>query len=78
MNRPDPPPENTPRRGQRTDTRVVLAIGGMVLFTPPLMGLMDRETTLLGVPLLLVYVFTAWIAGIGLTAWAARRDSGTH
>lgn len=78
MNRPESAQEEPPRRGQRTDMRVVLSIGGLVLFTPPLLSLMDRETTLFGVPLLLVYVFTAWIAGIGLTAWAAHRGSGEN
>lgn len=71
------PPDPAPRRSSgRTDRRTVLAIGGPILFTPPALALATREVTLWGVPSLVVYVFSAWLLGIVLTALTARPRHG--
>jgi hypothetical protein len=61
------------RPAGRNDARAVLALGGPVLFTPPALALADRESTVLGVPSLAVYVFAAWLLGIVLTVLVGRR-----
>lgn len=70
---PDPPEPAPPAGTERTDVRVVVALAGPILFTPPMLALADRDGTVLGIPPLLVYVFTSWLVGIVLTALAARR-----
>lgn len=72
--RPTPPP--APRRPERADGRIAVALLGPVLFAPPVLALFAREARLFGVPSLVVYVFAAWLLGILLTALAARRRGG--
>lgn len=64
-----------PRRSARADFRVAVAVAGPVLFTPPVLALANREGAIFGIPPLLIFVFLAWLAGIVLTAFAAR-DGG--
>lgn len=45
---------------------------GFALLTPPLLPLFGQPVTLLGVPLLLVYVFGVWLALILAGYFAAR------
>ena len=61
-----------PRAAGLGDVRGALAIGGAALFTPPVLFLADRESTVLGVPILVVYVFGAWLTGIVFTFLSAR------
>lgn len=42
---------------------------GCLLLNAPLLGIFDRPVNVLGLPLLYVYVFSVWIALIGLIAW---------
>lgn len=65
------PPRRVPVGG---DARAILSAAGPLFFLPPVMALADRELTILGVPLLAVYVFAVWLAGIVLIALSARRD----
>lgn len=64
------------RRGERLVGLFLLAL---LLFSPMLLGLFARPTTVLGLPPLLVYVFAAWAVVIVLLARIARgadRDDG--
>jgi hypothetical protein len=45
----------------------------MVLLNPPLLMLFGDGDTVLGLPLLYVYVFAAWLLIIGAVAWIAER-----
>lgn len=61
---------------RRRDKLVVLTLTGFVLFNPPLLGLFGQgEQTVLGWPLLYVYVFTVWAALIAAVAWTVERRS---
>lgn len=42
---------------------------GCLLLNAPLLGIFDRPVSVLGLPLLYVYVFSVWIGLIGLIAW---------
>jgi hypothetical protein len=44
-----------------------------VLFNYPLLALFSTNGTVLGIPLLYVYIFTAWISIIGLVALVVER-----
>ena len=58
------------QRGQRL---VALFFLGYLLFNYPLLYLFSRENTLWGVPILYIYIFTAWAALIGLMALVIER-----
>jgi hypothetical protein len=62
-----------PVHGQRL---VTLFFAGWVLFSFPLMTAFDRDATLFGVPLLIIWLFGAWLALIATTAWMVRRTGG--
>ncbi|UOM33348.1 hypothetical protein [Acuticoccus sp. I52.16.1] len=66
-----PPPRAT-RSGARADARTVVALAGPVLFTPAALLLADRPMRVFDVPAILVYVFSVWLVGIGLT-WLLSR-----
>ena len=46
---------------------------GCLAFGYPLLALFNVPTTVIGVPALYLYVFSAWAALILLIAWAVRR-----
>ena len=52
---------------------VALFLAGALLFNYPLLALFDRATTVLGVPLLYVYIFCAWALLIALLALVVER-----
>jgi hypothetical protein len=56
--------------------RAALALGGPVLFTPPVLALADRDAAVLGIPTVVLYVLGAWLAGIVLTFLASRGSGG--
>jgi len=61
---------------RRSDRLVGLFVFGLALFNPPLMLLFASGTSVLGVPLLFVYLFVAWaavIAAIAIVAEGGRR-----
>ncbi len=63
---------SSPNRRLR-DAAVALPAAGLLLFMPPYVLVFDQPATLFGVPLLLVYIFAAWMIGLILTAVVARR-----
>ena len=52
-----------------------LTIFGAMLILPPLVLLFNIEARFLGVPVEVLYLFAAWLALIGATAWFSRRLS---
>ena len=48
---------------------------GLLVFNPPLLSIFSVETTLFGLPLLYLYLFSAWIVLIGLLALNAERGA---
>jgi hypothetical protein len=47
---------------------------GVVLFNFPLLALFDRAVTVLGIPVLYVYIFCAWALLIALLALVIERS----
>ncbi len=56
--------------GQRL---VALAIVGVLLFNYPILALFDQDRTVLGIPMLYLYLFLAWAALIWLMAFLIER-----
>lgn len=64
--------------GRRIGERSVgLFILGVVAFSPPFLLIFNVKETLLGVPLLYIYLFTTWAVLIGLTCLIAERTNPT-
>lgn len=62
------------QRGLLTGERLVAVfLCGCALFNYPLLSLFDRRVDLFGIPLIYVYVFTAWAGLIALMAWFTER-----
>jgi hypothetical protein len=59
--------------GQRL---IALFLLGCLLLNFPLLYLFERNLAIEGVPLLFIYVFTAWAALIALLALAVERGGG--
>lgn len=50
--------------------RLAVLLGvGWVLLTPPILGLFAQPSAVFGIPVLVVYVFGAWLALIACIAW---------
>jgi len=60
------------RRNRTVDRSVALFVLGAILFLPPLLLVFNRPDRIAGVPVLYVYVFTAWCVLIALAAAIAR------
>lgn len=56
----------------RSARMVAVAALALLLFDFPLLALFDVDVRVLGVPLLWVYLFVAWVAVIAVVAWVAR------
>ncbi len=52
---------------------LVAAMIGLLLVTYPIVNVPNQPVLVLGVPLLYLYLFALWLAGIGL-AWLLSRD----
>nr|WP_231379630.1 hypothetical protein [Polaromonas sp. CG_9.11] len=52
--------------------------GGWLLFNFPLLGLWDRDATLLGVPLFPAALFILWALLIAVLAWQMERPGQTQ
>lgn len=63
---------NFDSKGQRL---VALCMVGLLLFNFPVLALFNVSGTLLGVPVLYAFIFSAWAALIGLMAFVADSDS---
>ena len=57
-------------KGQRL---TALFLVGCLLFNYPLLSLFSREGLIWGIPILYIYLFTAWAALIGLMALVIER-----
>ena len=55
------------------DGILVLTLFGALGFLPPILPFFDRPISLFGVPLIVVYVFGAWLALIALALWLSYR-----
>ncbi|MCG8455001.1 MAG: hypothetical protein MI919_01885 [Holophagales bacterium] len=53
---------------------LALFLGGCLLFGYPFLELFSRQSTVAGVPLLYVYLFTAWGLFIVLIAWLVEGE----
>jgi hypothetical protein len=51
----------------------LLFVAGALLLNFPLLAVFNRATTVGGIPVLYLYLFGAWIAGIAVIAALARR-----
>ena len=73
-----------PERKLRQKERLVaLVMLGILLFSQPLLGLFDRLQLWFGIPLLYLYLFTAWgifilLAALILERTLPRREDREH
>jgi hypothetical protein len=56
------------RPGLVVDRLVAVFLLGVLLLTPPFLGIFNSPTRVLGIPLLYLYLFAAWILLIGIVA----------
>ena len=59
---------------ERGDRHVALFLLGVLLFSPPLLAIFRSADSLLGIPILYVYVFGAWATLILLVARFGRAE----
>lgn len=64
------------RKRRHRDLAFLLPCIGAFLYFSPLKSGISSETTLAGIPLVLLFVFGIWAALILAAAWLARRLSG--
>ena len=57
-----------------TPRLLALFLGGCLLFGYPFLELFSRPSTVAGIPLLYVYLFTAWAVFIALIAWLVEGE----
>ena len=55
------------------DAILATTVFGALLLVPPILPFFDQPRSVFGAPLILVYVFSVWLALIGLTWWLSRR-----
>ena len=60
-------------KGLGTQRLLALFVGGWLLFSFPLLGLWDRDATVLGIPLFPAALFSLWGLLIAATAWLMER-----
>lgn len=68
-----PPRRQATVQGLRGERLVALFLLGWMAFNPPILGLFGVPTTVLGLPLLYLYLFAAWAAVILLAGLAVSR-----
>jgi hypothetical protein len=65
--------------GIASERLVALFILGVLLFSPPFLLIFDNSATVMGIPVLYLYLFVAWAALIGLLALAIEKmEDGEH
>jgi len=64
------------RRGLTSERLIGLFLFGLLLFTPPLIGVFDKAYLVGGIPALYLYLFVAWASLIGMTALIVERPQG--
>ena len=50
------------------DAAFVLPVVMLILLMPPYLGVFDQRGFIAGIPVLHVYIFSVWLAGIAVTA----------
>ena len=65
------------RRSRNGERLFALFLLGLLLLLPPVLLVFNRPVRVLGVPLLFLYVFTAWALLIALVARLARDEDGS-
>ncbi len=65
-------------KGLAAQRLLALFASGWLLFNFPLLGLWDRNATLLGVPLFPAALFIIWALLIAALAWQMERPGQTH
>ena len=65
------------RPGLMNERLMALFLLGLLLFGPPLMGAFDRPAIALGIPVLYLYLFLAWLCLIVLSALAIEGGAQT-
>jgi hypothetical protein len=58
---------------RRRDRLIGLFLLALALLNPPLLMLFGGGTTVLGLPLLYLYIFLTWLLIIAAVAWIAER-----
>jgi hypothetical protein len=58
------------------DLLVDLFALGAILFSWPLLTVVNRPVAVLGIPLLVLYLFALWAGIIGVLFWLTGGDSG--
>ena len=61
-------------KGLVTQRLLAVFVGGWLLFNFPLLGLWDRDVTLLGIPLFPAALFIIWALLIAISAWLMERS----
>lgn len=62
------------RNNRKTQSYILVSISLFLVFSYPLLSIANKPAFLLGIPVLYVYVFSAWISGIALLYLAAERS----
>ena len=62
-----------PAERRSRENMVILFVVGLLVLNYPLLSLFDRMKSVLGIPLLFLYVFVMWLAIIVLTAMVVER-----
>lgn len=63
------------RPGMTRDRWIALFLFGVLAFSPPVLLVFSAEVTVLGVPLLYLYIFIAWLALILTVAAIAESQA---
>lgn len=61
------------KQDRSREAAFVIPIFGLFLLLPPILSIFDSDTTVMGIPLLHVYVFGVWLGLVIAGAWLARR-----
>lgn len=65
-------------KGLRAQRLLALFASGWLLFNFPLLGLWDRDATLLGIPLFPAALFILWALLIAVLVWQMERPGQTQ
>ena len=63
------------RNAARGDRLIALFVLGMLAFSPALLAIFAQDRLVLGVPLLFLYLFGAWVCLVALLAWCSGPDA---
>jgi hypothetical protein len=66
------------RNSATGDRLIAVFLLGLLAFSPPLLSIFDAETLVLGIPLLFLYLFGAWIGLIAFIAFILRPSARSH